>query len=264
MKIDAALVERILATVDAGICRGLGSDQTPGHMCVEAAVCYALGLPHGDNPQCVDGALRRLKISLNDSEWSSNAARAKGLRRLAIAQLGTSKKFDHEFFAQQVAQVARGIVGRCKIGLDTCASTRNFLMRADAAVEVAESIVSSADVSSCSVYTSVQVVRLVSSVEAARWDEEVKCDEELVAEKLAEAEAADESADVDYPEDDRRNQAAYTARQAYLHAYWSADATIKARDAAADKVRADFAEAVVQILVEMKTPGSKWLHLTNP
>jgi hypothetical protein len=47
-------------------------------MCVEAAVCYALGLPHSDNPPCVGYAVRQYKIRLNDSNWSSNEARAKG------------------------------------------------------------------------------------------------------------------------------------------------------------------------------------------
>ena len=76
------IAAKVLHIVDQGLSKGLG-EQAPGQMCVEAAVCYALGLPHGDDPGCVSPALRRLKIGLNDANWSSPQARAKGLRRLA-------------------------------------------------------------------------------------------------------------------------------------------------------------------------------------
>ena len=86
------VAKRVLDTVDAGLVQGMGVAK-PGKMCVEAAVCYALGLPHGDNPDCVAPALRALKIRLNDASWSSNQARAKGLRRLAAAS--TAYKIKH-------------------------------------------------------------------------------------------------------------------------------------------------------------------------
>jgi hypothetical protein len=75
-------------------------------MCVEAAVCFALGLPHGDDPACVARAVRSLKICLNDKNWSSKAARAKGLRRLALAQLGSAGVVDDHEFAKRVAELA--------------------------------------------------------------------------------------------------------------------------------------------------------------
>ena len=86
IEINRDVAAKVLATVDAGLSHGLGKAK-PGFMCVEAAVCYALGLPHGDDPGCVSPAIRSLKITLNDRYWSSNEARAKGLRRLALAQL---------------------------------------------------------------------------------------------------------------------------------------------------------------------------------
>jgi hypothetical protein len=73
-------------------------------MCIEAAVCYALGLPHGDNPQCVANAVQWYKIVINDSAWSSKAARARGMRRVAIAQLG-SDQIDERRFAEIVARL---------------------------------------------------------------------------------------------------------------------------------------------------------------
>ena len=37
---------------------------------------------------CVSTRYERLKSRLNDSDWSSDSARAKGMRRLALVQLG--------------------------------------------------------------------------------------------------------------------------------------------------------------------------------
>ena len=78
IEITQAIATKVLETVDAGLCSGVGKPIL-GKMCVEAAVCYALGLPHGDDPDCVALALRAFKIKLNDKIWSSNEARAKGL-----------------------------------------------------------------------------------------------------------------------------------------------------------------------------------------
>lgn len=66
-------------------------------MCIEAAVNYACGLPHGDNPSCVGNAVRSFKIRLNDARWSSNQARAEGMKKIAIAQLGSNTINQREF-----------------------------------------------------------------------------------------------------------------------------------------------------------------------
>ena len=99
--IDDNIVRKVLETVDHGLVRGLGQ-RVPGKMCVEAAVCYALGLDHSDDPQCVSNAVRNLKINLNDSGWSSNKKRAEGLRKLAIAQLGTDQDFNEMAFVSDL------------------------------------------------------------------------------------------------------------------------------------------------------------------
>ncbi len=98
--IDESLARRVLEVVDVGLVFGLGMP-VPGKMCVEAAVCFALGEPHGDQPSCVGAAVRSYKIRLNDSRWSSDAARTKGLRPLAVAQLG-SDKIDQRAFDQYI------------------------------------------------------------------------------------------------------------------------------------------------------------------
>src|ERR1700678_467866 len=103
--ITSEIAAKVLATVDAGLCSGVGVPEL-GKMSVEAAVCYALGLPHGDEPSCVSRALRSFKIKLNDAKWSSNTARAKGLRRLALVQLGSAGHLDDHKFAKRVAKLA--------------------------------------------------------------------------------------------------------------------------------------------------------------
>ena len=104
-EITESVARKVLQIVDAGLSKGMGNPKA-GQMCVEAAVCFALDLPHGDDPACVSRALRWLKINLNDRDWSSKAARAKGLRRLAVAQLGSRDHLDDREFAKRVAQLA--------------------------------------------------------------------------------------------------------------------------------------------------------------
>lgn len=110
MNITLDIAKKVLETVDAGLVHGVGQP-IPGQMCVEAAVCYALGQPHGDEPACVHPAVRKFKIRLNDSQWSSDAARAKGIRRIAVAQLGSADKLDITVFRfVLVEQTIRQIV----------------------------------------------------------------------------------------------------------------------------------------------------------
>ena len=100
-EINESVARKCLSVIDAGLIRGLGTPQ-PGRMCVEAAINFALDRPHGDDPGCVSMSLRRLKIRLNDSKWSSNKARARGLRRLALAQLGSLGVLDEAEFVRRL------------------------------------------------------------------------------------------------------------------------------------------------------------------
>ncbi len=216
---------RVLQTVDQGLVKGMG-DPVPGQMCVEAAVCFALGLPHSDDPGCVSVALRDLKIKLNDAHWSSDQARAAGLRRLAIAQLGTKDTLDEAEFARRVALVAtKTTVADCldQVGLsDHAQACRNAtdLKSAQSAAAAARA----------------------AAWAAAAWA--------AVAALAAAEYAAVRAADV------------YAAA-------WAADAAAQAAAQAAsvapnpDQVLADFAERVVQILIDMKATGTQWLHLTE-
>lgn len=116
------LAQKILQTVDAGLTAGLGNP-VPGQMCVEAAVSYALGLPHYDSPSCVGSAVRSFKICLNDLNWSSDKARANGMRKLAVAQIG-SDQIDQLVFAEKliiktVQVLLPDVFDRLKIEFDT-------------------------------------------------------------------------------------------------------------------------------------------------
>lgn len=103
------LARKVLEVVDQGLVIGKG-EPIPGKMDVEATVCYAMGLPHSDKPPCVGKSVRSFNIRLNDSPWSSDKARAIGMRKLAIAQLG-SDTIDQKAFAAIIAeQTIRQIV----------------------------------------------------------------------------------------------------------------------------------------------------------
>jgi hypothetical protein len=95
-------IEKYDAILARGLSEGLG--KAGGQVCIEAAICEVLGLGHSDDPKCVSKAVRRFKISLNDSKWSSPQARAKGLRELGIAQLGSLSVVDDIEFAKRLSE----------------------------------------------------------------------------------------------------------------------------------------------------------------
>jgi regulator of protease activity HflC (stomatin/prohibitin superfamily) len=226
---------KVLEVVDHGLTSGLGIAE-PGKFCVEAAVCYALGLPHSDKPTCVSPVLRSLKIALNDKAWSSPQARAKGLRRLAVAQLGSAGALDEKaFLAQVVDMTIRKIVPRA--------------MRVAAKMQRTD--------------------RHRGAMEAAA----LKCEQEgtqesaLEANKVGRAAAAYAAAAAAAAYAAAAAAAAYAT--AYAYAYAAADAAAAyaayaaAYAAAHDRELAFFAEEVVQILILMKAPGTEWLDLTE-
>jgi len=101
-KLEEFDVEKFDSILSRGLSNGLG--KAGESVCIEAAICETLGLGHSDDPKCVSEAVRAFKIKLNDSSWSSPQARAKGLRDLGIAQLGSKGVVDDELFAQRIAE----------------------------------------------------------------------------------------------------------------------------------------------------------------
>src|SRR5579859_3008473 len=98
-RFDVVKFDAILAK---GLSHGLG--RRDDKVCIEAAICQVLDLPHGDDPGCVAESVRSYKIRLNDSRWSSPEARAKGLRDLGLAQLGSKGVVSDAEFTKRLAE----------------------------------------------------------------------------------------------------------------------------------------------------------------
>jgi hypothetical protein len=232
--ITKEIASKVLEVVDAGLSSGVG-ERKPGFMCVEAAVCYALGLPHGDDPRCVSPALRSLKITLNDKPWSSKEARAKGLRRLAVAQLGSVGVLDDREFAKRVAEmVIRKMV---PLALRAAASIQKDAAHKQKLIDAANRCEKDGTKAAANAASAYAAASAAASAYAA-------------ASAAASASASDAAS-------------AYAAASAAASAYAAASAAYAAKSKARDQVLSDFAEGVVQILIEMKAPGCEWLSLTE-
>lgn len=114
LKINGLTREAFQKVYDRVLKQGLSNgacDLTNRNVCIEAAVCIATGdtpieqfellvagsdklddSQFSDEPKCVNPALRRLKISLNDLEvYKNDTERAEMLYDIGVAQLGTAK-----------------------------------------------------------------------------------------------------------------------------------------------------------------------------
>jgi len=248
--ISREIAVKVLEVVDAGLVKGLGQPK-PGQMCVEAAVCYALGLPHGDDPACVSRALRSLKIHLNDSGWSSPAARAKGLRRLALAQLGSEGALDDWEFACRVAEMTiKTVVPRA---LRAAAKVHPSKDKQEAMLAAAERCeregtrdvaIIAAAAANAAAANAVNAVAIIAANAASAAN--AAAANAIIAANAVNAVAIIAVNAVN------ANAAANAASAANADAY-----------AARDRELSMFAESVVQILIEMKAPGCQWLDLAD-
>jgi hypothetical protein len=243
MRLTRKHARKVLEVVDAGLVSGLGV-AVPGKMCVEAAICYALDMPHGDQPSCVAACLRRYKIRINDASWSSNAARTAGMRRAAIAQLGSdfldlpeNRAQRRAFVMYLVEQVIRQIL---PVSLRAAALRQKDKIHAERMVEAAlqcenegtrESAISARDI-----------------CRAAYADAYAAAYADAYAAAYAAADAA--------------------AAAAYAAAYADADAdaayaayAAASRAKKRDEILNIAAEICVQACIKFKTPGSRWLDL---
>ena len=232
MEVTEQHVRKILELADHGIAHGLG-EPVPGKMCVEALVCFALGLPHGDSPPCVGSAVRAFKIRLNDSNWSSNEARAKGMRRIAIAQLG-SDQIDQKEFAKLLA-------------VDVIKQIVPIAMRAAASVckDEAKKAAMLAAADECETHGTVKSARKARTAAYA-------------AAYAAAAAAAYAYADAAAYAATAAAAAAATAADAYADA-----AAYAAIAAAADEILSLIADIGVNVLIKLGAAGTKWLALCD-
>jgi hypothetical protein len=242
---------KVLSVIDAGLTYGKGVP-IPGKMCVEAAVCYGLGLPHGDDPQCVSRALRQLKIRLNDSSWSSDQARAKGLRRLGIAQLGSRGTIDDTEFTRRVADLA--IRKYVPLALRAAAGVHKDIKHQAALNEAASRCERDGLGSSAKNARAVAMAADAHGADAA----------------AAYAHAASASAEAAAYAHAHAAAAAYADAYAHAHAaaaeaaaYASAAYASGSKPGGSDHILSVFAEDVVQILIQMKAPGCAFLDLAT-
>jgi hypothetical protein len=293
-QITRETIDKIHSLLDQGLVRGLGKP-VPGQMCVEAAINYALGRPHGDDPGCVATSLRQLKITLNDLGWSSNVARANGMRRLAIAQLGSKGVLDEALFARRCAlSVAHlwkipDIVRKYLETGDKSIMLEARYAVADASASADASAAASADAAHAAAYAAAYAAHATAYAAAAAAAAEDS--RAAAAHAAAEAASAAASADAAHAAHAAAHAAAYAAHAAAYAAHAAAYAARAAADAAAadaaraaadaaaadaaraaaaaaaaasadaasDKVLSDFAESIVQILIEIRAPGVQWL-----
>lgn len=262
LQITQAIAENVLALIDQGLLAGLGRP-TPGQMGVEATACYALGLPHSADPGCIEHCLRHLVGGLNDCDWSSPQARARGLRRLGVAQLGTQGVLNTKAFSALVVRLTLPHVSK---GLRAVASIFRTLSHHDALSAAADRcerestllsyigaqrILSAAHGDASSIEPS--QISLAQAATSAAW----VC-------ALQAGRAVDANSDIS---DSGR---ALCALAAAVYAV-EAEAQAAANPASAktgDPVTRDtglaaVAEMLVQLLIEMKSPGCQWLELTD-
>ncbi len=230
MMITREIATKVRDVIDAGLVSGVGVP-IPGRMCVEAAVCYALGLEHGDDPGCVAQSLRRLKIRLNDARWSSDQARAQGLRRLGVAQLGSAGVLDEQEFVRRVVEM-------------TIRKSLPLALRASAKLNPKHADKLEAAAMRC---------EAEGTREAAQHAKEI-----AYAASAADAAASASAADAAAADAASAADAAASAADA---AASDADAAASDADAARDKSLAQYAEWVVEILINMNAPGCEWLDL---
>jgi hypothetical protein len=99
---NAETVAEILSAIDAGLVHGSVAADLPGQTALWGAIRSVSRSTRIAEP------LVRLSVRLNDAYWSSTAERAKGLRRLAIAQLDSGKSFDDAEFGRRVIDLLAG------------------------------------------------------------------------------------------------------------------------------------------------------------
>jgi hypothetical protein len=248
-EITPEFVTKLLSVIDAGLVTGVGQP-VPGRMCVEAAVCYTMNLPHGDEPTCVAPAIRSMKIALNDSAWGDNKSRAKGLRRLAVLQLGTKDNFDNVTFAKRLALATIKTIlpiALSAAGLHEHSHACSIAINLPAAANAANAAARAA-------YGAYAAARAAYAADAAARAAYAAADAAYAAANAA-AYAADAAARAANAASAAANAAAYAARAAAYAARAAADAADK------NSILFKFAKIAEDILIDMNVPGVAFLDM---
>src|SRR5579864_7732419 len=93
-EIALKVAQSINGALRLGAGRGEGQD-----VCVMQAIARAVGLPAIDDQveSCVGSAVGAFNRRLNDCSWSSDKARAEGMKQLGVASIGSNQLDQMEF-----------------------------------------------------------------------------------------------------------------------------------------------------------------------
>ena len=263
MEFDTKFATKVRDLIRQGLVSGMGRP-VPGQMCIQAVIQHVMGLPHGDDPkECVGPAVRSFGIRLNDAKWSSDQARAKGMERFGLAEIGSTSidqcrfsKIVSEQTIRQVVPIALRNAARLnpkyaeawEEAACTCEKegTKKAARKArDIAADAAAAAAAAA------AYAAAAAAADDAAAAAAAYAAAEAADDAAAAAAAA-AYAAAEAADASYAAD------AYAAAYAAYAAYAAAEAA-----AAADQILALSAEIAVQALIECGSPGCQFLYLTE-
>jgi hypothetical protein len=263
LEITPAIAEKVLALIDQGLVAGLGLP-APGQMGLDAIACYALGLPHSADSGCVENCLRHLIGGLNDCDWSSPQVRARGLRRLGVAQLGTKGVLKTKAFS---ARVVCHTLPHVSKGLRAVATIFRTLSHHDALCAVAERCERE-----LTLLSYIEAQRILSAAHGdASSIEPSQISQAQIATGAAWVCALQAGRAVDPDSDISDTGRALCALGAAIYAVEVEAQAAMAHPASAktgdpvtrDSGLAALAEMLVQLLIEMKAPGCRWLELTD-
>lgn len=200
--------------------------------------CHTLTIRH-----VLDGIFVRVfKIALNDCDWSSNKSRGEGLRKLAIAQLGSDTIDQNEFVKRVSLRIAKEIVSDFfRIAGTKLNSNDKFLQHADKFANVKD-LDELSDVSRAAADDAYDVCRNLATAPKATTDvyaKDVEC-AFCVADNLS-----------------RRRYAAAVDYVAAAVDY------VAAAHSDSDSVLTKAAQIAVDVLIELKSPGCEWLDVVK-
>jgi hypothetical protein len=265
---NRSLVKKFDAILERGLCVGVGSRD--GQMCIEAAICAVLDLPHSDTPSCVEPTVRVFKIRLNDANWSSPTTRAKGLRDLGLAQIGSYGVVQGREFSKRVAEQTIRILipklfrklfpgnSQCLAAANRCEQEGTAVASyaaADAAAAYVASTAAAVYVVSTAAYAASTAAYAASAAAYAAADAAYAADDAGAAYAAADAASASSAAayaaaDAAYAADDAgaasASSAAYAADDAYLSNF--------------DEYLLLSASIALQVLRDLNSPGCAFLE----
>jgi hypothetical protein len=212
-----------------------------------------------DDPGGVLPDLRLMRRRLTRSPWSGPAARQPAMRRLAVAQLGSVALDAADFRARVVDFTVRQTV---PAGLRAAAAVNP--KHATSLLDAAERC--ERDGTSAALETARQAARAASNdsedvEDLAENDDAATAYAAYRAYGTSSADSAAFAADaVDVDVIDAATLAGYAAYYAALATSITTDQSAKNLAFARDHVLAHFVDGIVAVLVDMRAPGTEWVH----